>query len=245
MSTEHEHRPEGGPAPLVRPRMNCTRLAVGTAGLAAVLGAGAYVVTSQIVDEPETTVAQEVAPIAPTVDRTNATPDVTSSAGAPSPASASPSISPVPTTDASGRPIPSHVVEEIKEARRKMAKDGVPVKPPILPKVAAKPVSDVKRTTTGSIQKGGIVRVITARGDLSGQEELAYVAGGVWKEGKASCTQTFQFSTNPAPGKRDNLLMCWRTDPEKSVIAMVVDPKGDPSENKALKVLADNWRSLD
>jgi hypothetical protein len=238
MSTEHEHRPEGGPVRPVRSRMNRTRLAVGTAGLAAVLGAGAYVVTSRIVNESEQTVAQEVASIMPAADRPDASPDANPSA------SVSPSVSPVPTTDASGKAIPSHVVEEIREARRKMAEDGVPVKPPILPKVAAKPVSDVKRTTTGSIQKGGIVRVITARGDLSGQEELAYVAGGVWKEGKASCTQTFQFSTNPAPGKRDNLLMCWRTDPEKSVIIMVVDPKGDPSENKALKVLADNWRSL-
>ncbi|MDI6101619.1 hypothetical protein QLQ12_23645 [Actinoplanes sp. NEAU-A12] len=145
--------------------------------------------------------------------------------------------------DASGSPLPEKVVEGIKEARRKMAEDGVK-RMPALPQKAIPPDADFQRTTKGSLKEGGILRLLTARSDLTGQQELAGVAGGVTKYRNVPCSQTFKFSTNPAPRKRPNLLMCWRTTPKKSVVAIVVDPGGNPSREKAVRALEKKWRAM-
>ena len=47
-------------------------------------------------------------------------------------------------------------------------------------------------------------------------------------------TQTFRLFNDPAPEEKPNLLLCWRTSPHKSVVAVIVDPKGHPSTSKAL-----------
>jgi hypothetical protein len=235
MSEKNDHRPSDGPRPSLRPRFSRRRLAAGTAGLAAILGAGAYVVTGQIVGDPGQTVAQEVGPIAPALAITPAP-----SSAAPS---ASTSVSSAPTMGASGSPLPSKVAEEIKKAREKMAEDGVELQRPVVPKVTTT-AEDIKVTTEGSLKEGGIVRIMSAYEDLTGQRELAYVAGGVRKYREVPCSQTFKFSTNPAPTKKPNLLMCWRTTEKKSVVAIVVDPKGKPSRNKAIDALEKKWRDM-
>ncbi|MEU4163756.1 hypothetical protein [Actinoplanes sp. NPDC026670] len=238
MSEEVNHQPEQVQRPLSRSRWGRGRIAAGTAGLAALLGVGAYVITGQIVaDDEQTQVAQEIRRIGP-AGTGSATPSASSAPQASESAtgtSASPTASPTP--------VPSEVVEEIKEARRKMAAEGVPVKPPVKPKVA-QATADVDISDKGTLKEGGIVRIMSSRSDLTGQRELAYVAGGIFKYRKASCSQTFQFSTNPSPAKRDNLLMCWRTSDDKSVVAMVVDPKGHPSREKALDALEKKWRDM-
>jgi hypothetical protein len=38
--------------------------------------------------------------------------------------------------------------------------------------------------------------------------------------------------------------MCWRTTATKSVVAIVVDPKGKPSRDKALAAIEQKWRSM-
>ncbi|MFC7527654.1 hypothetical protein [Actinoplanes sp. GCM10030250] len=229
---------------MTRTRWSRGRIATGTAGLAAILGVGAYLVTDNVVNNEQNTAGQEVRQIAP-VATDPATPAATDASPTPSaqPSSAG-SSSPVPTADASGSPLPSEVVEEIREARRKMAEDGVPIKPPVVPKAAAAAAPPVEMTTKGSLKEGGIIRTLTARGDLTGQRELAYVAGGVKEYRGVSCSQTFQFSTNPKPEKKDNLVMCWRTSAKKSVAVMVVDPKGKPSKDKAVDAIEKNWRSM-
>ena len=208
------------------------RATAGVAGLAAVLGAGAYVLTDQM-----------------TADRTTTRRDAAISAVTNAP-TAGPSGTPVassssapPAATASASPIPSKVVEEIKEARRKMAEDGVEVKRPAVPKATAT-ADDVRVATKGSLSEGGIVRMVTARGDLTGQRELAWVAGGVAKYRNVPCSQTIRFSANSQPEKKPNLLMCWRTSAKKSVVAIVVDPKGHPSREKAVDALEQKWRSM-
>ncbi|GAA0422923.1 hypothetical protein Aca07nite_24000 [Actinoplanes capillaceus] len=204
---------------------------IGVTGLAAVLGTGAYVITGQVLADRHADVIRGQRIVAP-------------SPVAPASTSGSPEPSATPTAASKkASPTPSTAAEEIKEARRKMAKDGVEVQRPVAPKSTTS-ADDVKTTTEGSLKEGGIVRMVTARGDLTGRGELAYVAGGVRKHRNASCSQTFQFSTNPRPAKKDNLLMCWRTSPVKSVLAIVVDPKGRPSRDKAVDALEKSWRAM-
>ena len=124
-----------------------------------------------------------------------------------------------------------------------MAEDGVKVSRPREPQ-ATTAVSDLHQTDTGSLQKGGTVRIVSAKGDLTGQRELSWVAGGISKYQGADCSQTFRFSSNPKPTVKPNLLMCWRTSAEKSVVAVVVDANGKPSKEKAVSALEQRWQSM-
>lgn len=208
-----------------------TRAAVGAAGLAAVLGVGAYLVTSMI-DNDEPTVAQQKGAVEPVVVASSPAtePKVSASAAAPASAAAA-SMSP-------------ELRKKVDAAREKLAEqgDGVEIQHPAAPRTTAN-ANDVNVTTQGSLKEGGIVRMITAREDLTGQRELAWVAGGVALHRDVPCSQTFQFSTNPAAMK-PNLLICWRTSTEKSVVAIVVDPKGQPSRDKAVDALEEKWRTM-
>ncbi|GLW32585.1 hypothetical protein Areg01_55230 [Actinoplanes regularis] len=123
-----------------------------------------------------------------------------------------------------------------------MAEDGVAVQHPVAPKV--KPLQDIQTTTEGSFAEGGMIRILSAHGDLTGQRELSGVAGGVEKHGNVSCSQTFKFATSPRPEKKPNLLMCWRATAEKSVAAIVIDPKGHPSHEKAAAAIEKRWNTM-
>lgn len=231
MSEEHDRRPGGKPAAGRNSRPSRGRLAVGAVGLAAVLGVGAYTITSEVVDSGRTE-AQDIRVIGPAPS---------GDPGSPDPAV---STSPAPSVNSSASALPREVVEKIIEARKKMAKDGVGVQR-ALPETVGTNAAEVERTTKGSLKEGGIVRVVTARGDLSGHGELAAVAGAVKEHRNVPCSQTFRFSSSAVPTKKDNLLMCWRTTASKSVVAIVVDPKGHPSRDKAVDALEKKWRSMD
>ncbi len=237
VTDDDRNRDDGGDQTAHNPvRKRNRQIAIGAVGLAAVLGTGAYFVTDSLTDKGTTTATEAASP-APVV--------VASGSAAATSAGASAEPSAVASVRASAPPsaLPKEVEEKIKEARRKMAEDGVPIKRPVLPKTTAT-AENIEMTTKGSLKEGGIVRVLAAREDLTGQRELAYVAGGVEKYRKTLCSQTFQFSTNPKPAKKDNLVICWRTTAAKSVVAMVVDPKGKPSRDKAVDALEKKWRSM-
>ncbi|WP_433366455.1 hypothetical protein ACQPZX_37765 [Actinoplanes sp. CA-142083] len=199
----------------------------GVAGLAAALGGTVYLSTSG--NGGETARTTNTAAIAPLAQATSPS----------AAASTTQARKPAAGTTSS---LPPDVAKKIKEAREAGAKYGVKVQHPIIPK-AVKPVADVQRSTAAGTD--GSVRVIWARGDLTGQQELAYVAGGVTAYQGAECSQTFKFATNPAPAKKDNLVMCWKTSPTKSVAAMVVDFKGHPSRTKAIEAINAKWQNMD
>jgi hypothetical protein len=240
MTRQHNH-PDGERAARPGPRLNRRRLAVGTAGLAALLGAGAYLVTDRLVNETEQTAAQDVTVIAPADPA--AAPAAPASSGA-SPAAPIPESSAAPTPQASGSPLSDETVTEILKAREKMEKEGVEVKRP-LKKGGAAQAASVEATTEGSLSTGGIVRMVTAKEDLTGQRELAWVSGGIAKYRGVPCSQTVRFSPDSPPEKKDNLLICWRTSAAKSVISIVVDPDGKPSRAKAVTALEKEWRSME
>jgi hypothetical protein len=237
MSREHDHHPGAGPEQLARSRSRRRQLGAGTAALAALLGTGAYLVTDNIVDESRHSTAQPAPVVAP------AAPDQTfapSEAGSGDPESASPA----PAGTSSPAPLSSEVVKEILDARRKMAEEGVEVKRPLKSSATAA-AGSVKAVTEGSLNSGGIVRMVTAKEDLTGQRELAWISGGVEKYRDVPCSQTVRFSADSQPEKKKNLLICWRTSATKSVISIVVDPEGKPSRAKAVSALKEKWRSME
>jgi hypothetical protein len=234
MTREQDHHPDGGSAPAPRRRLSRRRVAVGTAGLAALLGAGAYVVTDRLMEETGQVTAQEVAVIPPATD-----PEAAPSAVTPSTVSPA---SPSPSETTAAAPLSDEAVTEILKARKKMADDGVEVKRPL--KGGGGASDSVQATTEGSLNSGGIVRMVTAREDLTGKRELAWISGGVKKYRDVPCSQTIRLSPDTPPEKKDNLLICWRTSEAKSVISVVVDPEGHPSRRKAVDALEKEWRSM-
>lgn len=229
-----------------RPAWSRPRIATGVAGLAVVLGVGAYAITDQLTKNGTPLDAAAPAPAA-TSAQPNAWADEVSPKPlwSPSAAGGSPSSLPSSTATVSPTPsVPASVAAKIKQAREDMAKHGVSIKrAPAAPATVA-PVVGLSRTTTGSLSKGGIVRVVSARSDLTGQQELAWVAGGVTDFGDDKCSQTFKLSNDPEPQEKPNLLLCWRTSAKKSVVAVVVDPNGHPSRPEALTELHKKWQSL-
>jgi hypothetical protein len=208
------------------------QIALGAVGAAALLGAGAYVITAQIMDHNDSTVTRDAGALAPIV----------------APASDAPSEAPSsgPTKDAvkkSASPSPSpslSVDEQIKRAREKAAKDGYPVQRALTagPHVESGPVNERSEEV-----KDGSLRVITAKFDLTGQRELLWPADGGKSVGSADCTQTFKFANNGKPST-PNLLLCWRTSSERSVVTVLVNRNGKPSVEQSVKVIDREWAKL-
>ncbi|MEV6635118.1 hypothetical protein AB0M54_30645 [Actinoplanes sp. NPDC051470] len=207
----------------------------GAAGLAVVLG-GATVAATRWPGHQDATVAVEVAPPA----------DVTAS---PSPTGSSASATPKPK-DASAKPTPSlslpaDAAERIADARAAAARDGVPVKRP-LPQatVAQIPDDEVTVRESGSVQKDkATMRVVSARGDLTGQRELDWVADDGERFGDALCSQTITLSNMP-PERKPTLLICWRTSAKKSVYTVAVSLDGHPSRKKSVSAIDAEWKRL-
>jgi hypothetical protein len=225
-----------------------TQIALGAVGAAALLGAGAYVITAQIMDHRDSTVTRDagaLAPIvAPTSDAPSGLPSVAPS-DVPSPEASAPSSGPAKdAVKKSASPSPSHslsVEEQIKRAREKAAKDGYPVQRALTagPHVQSGPVNERSEEVTG-----GTLRVITAKFDLTGQRELLWPANGGKSVGGADCTQTFRFANNAKPSTKPNLLLCWRTSADRSVVTVLVNRNGKPSTAESVKVIDREWAKL-
>jgi hypothetical protein len=236
------------PPALGRPRRNRVKAVAGVAGLAAVLGAGAYVITTALVseDSTETRDVTAIGQVAPTsTDPTGAT--ATPASASAQARSTETAADPVKSADPDPEPTQSKSVEQrIKEAREKAAKDGFPVQRALTagPDVAT-PVGEVTVTNEGTLNEGGTLRTISARYDLTGQRELLWVADKGEKVGDARCSQRFRFSNNAAPRERPTMMLCWRTSAERSVIIIAVAPKGRPDAGSTVERLDQQWNRMD
>jgi hypothetical protein len=133
----------------------------------------------------------------------------------------------------------------VAAARRAAAKDGVKVQRPLPATTAAAAASDLTVTDSGSLRADrGTLRVVSARGDLTGYKELAWVADDGDPVGPARCSQTFRFANNAKPARKPNLLVCWRTSAAKSVYTVMVDLDGHPSEQDSVAALAKRWAAM-
>ncbi|GIE06578.1 hypothetical protein [Paractinoplanes durhamensis] len=259
MSNHDDDRPEDdgvyqSAAGRGRGRRRRNQIAVGIIGLGAVLGAGAYLITAQVIDHQNSTVTTDAGPTQPPMGAADSVDSPTEDPSLPVP---SPSVSvSVPSGGStksgvkqSTSPAPSlslppsmSVEEQIRQAREKAAADGYPVQKALTagPNVPTGPVDE--RTEK---HKGGILRVITARHDLTGQRELLWPANGGKRVGDAECTQTFRFSNNDKASTKPNLLLCWKTSAKRSVITMMIDQDGKPSGAESVKVIDQEWAKLD
>jgi hypothetical protein len=234
------------PPDLIHPKRSRGRTIASVAGIAAVLGAGSYLTTSLIMNHNDGE-TQDVAAIG-TLD-----PQETP---APMPA-VSGSDGASPGTPASGKttagqaanaePSFEEPAERVRKAREAAAKDGVKITRPLPAKenpAGAAAAAAAKEVVIGSAKEGGTMRIVTVRGDLAGQREIGWVAGGIKKHGKAECSQRFKLYNEQEPKTRPSLLVCWRTSANRSVI--VVDTKigGRPPIEKSLAVIDREWRKL-
>jgi hypothetical protein len=232
------------PRASVRPKHSRLKRVAGVAGLAALLGSGAYLTTLSVTGDDDT-----------------GNRDVTAvgALDAPGPGSAAPlstgtaGATPNRTTTGGNQaakvePSFEEPAERVRKAREAAAKEGVKITRP-LPAREVDPAGEAaaaaaKEVTVGSAKEGGTMRIVTVRGDLTGQREIGWVAGDVRRHGKVECSQRFKLYNEQEPKTRPNLLVCWRTSAKRSVI--VVDTKigGRPAVTKSLAVIEREWRKL-
>jgi hypothetical protein len=230
MSNHDDDRPEDDglyrSAAIRRKRQRRKQYAVGAVGLAAVLGAGAYVVTAQVIDHRDHTVTDTgaLAPVGPPTDPPSSEPPTV----APSPSA------PVVTTKSavkqsvSPAPTPSASLSPGLAARRLTA-------------AGTEPAAVSERSEK---VPNGSVRIITARFDLTGRRELLWAADGGKPAGNARCTQNVRFAEGTQPTVQPNLLLCWQTSPSKSVLTILVDRTGHPSVATSAKIIEREWAAM-
>jgi hypothetical protein len=214
----------------------------GVVGLAAVLGGGAFLVTDRVADDARTVATDAKTPALPS----SASPAPRASAVAgPSKAAAASSGPAAPAPAAStARKSAAQAVAEVKGSAAKATGN---VKRPLTPQAAGTvSEADVQVTETGSLQDpDGTLKVVSARADLTGQRELAWVTGVKGeKVGAARCSQTIRLSPDVPPRERPTFLMCWRTSADRSVYTIAVNLKERPSKAASVAAINRAWSAL-
>ena len=121
------------------------------------------------------------------------------------------------------------------------ANGGLPKQAPASPTAAATPTV----TESGSITKDRrTLRIVTLKGDLTGQRELAWAADEGRVVGSSRCTQNFRLNPNDPAKVRPTMLLCWRISKTKSVYTVAVDLAGKPSEKDSVATIDKAWSSL-
>ncbi|MEU4424075.1 hypothetical protein AB0F81_25890 [Actinoplanes sp. NPDC024001] len=136
--------------------------------------------------------------------------------------------------------------ERVAKVRESAVLGKVEIKRGLQPRPEA-PVDDLQIANSGNIKKDrNTMRVVSARGDLTGQRELAWVDGmGEPAGNKILCSQRIRLQNNTKAGVRKNLLLCWRLSKEKSVYTVAVDLDGNPSRRKSVNAILKRWKAMD
>jgi hypothetical protein len=88
------------------------------------------------------------------------------------------------------------------------------------------------------------LKVVSARGDLTGSKELLWVADGGHPVGNARCSQKFRFNSKSDVTEKPTLLICWRTSATRSVYTVAVTLDGRPSEQASVATIDKVWAQL-
>jgi hypothetical protein len=203
--------------------------ALGVAGLASVLGAGACQAAGPVADKT------------PSPAATTAEQQIGKAEGIPQglPAPARPQ-----GLAASGPAAPKSTSERLSEARGANERLGTMVRRPREKPVSAADPSKVRRVEKGSVQKDKrMMRIVSSKQDLSGYGELAWVADEGEPYGKADCSRMIQMSEAP-PKEKPTLLICWRLTPKKSVYAIAVNLKQNPTARDTVAALEKEWARM-
>lgn len=238
--TEHDPGATTFTSAVARRNRRRKQTVAAVAGLAVVLGGGAYLLTDHLTgDDQVVKDTGALAPLAPSAPATSA-PSVSSSSAAASPSKSTGRSAPATTTT----PRPKTTAERIAAARAAAAKATNQVRRPLPPNGNVAVSEKVSVTNTGNLKKdGATLRVVSARADLTGVRELAWAADDGVPVGDARCTQNFHFSNAPA-AEKPTLLLCWRTSPSKSVYTIAVTLKGRPSTETSVAAIDKQWDKL-
>ncbi|GID27367.1 hypothetical protein [Paractinoplanes brasiliensis] len=209
------------------------RVAIGVAGLAAVVGGGAFLLANQGSDQAS---------------------EEPSSASAPQPSTSAPVSSgpaPVTTTTPTAEirqvlPAPSGPLsldERLDAARSANKRLGTEVRHPAPMPAVAVDESKVKVVQTGSPKERRTFKVASSRQDLTGYRELAWVRNGK-PVGDATCTKSVTVSENVPARERPTLLICWRTSATRSAYTVAVDFDKPPAQAVSIAALEKAWAAL-
>lgn len=91
---------------------------------------------------------------------------------------------------------------------------------------------------------GQTLRIVTARGDLTGQRELTWAGDNGHAVGAARCTRTFKLSPDQPASTRETMVLCWRTSARRSVYVIAIDIHGRPSERTTAAIVNREWKKL-
>jgi hypothetical protein len=220
------------------------RAVLGVAGLAAVLGAGAFVVTT-VIDNAGHTGTGNAGALAPAQHEhpTGAVPG-----GTGTPAGGTPAHGGTPSAAAPGPATskPKTDAQRVADARN-AAKAGPKVLQPLPhnPDGMHVAADDIKVKTFGTVHEDHkTLRVVSARGDLSGQHELGWVADAGEAVGDAQCSQNFRFAGGRPVVEKPTLLVCWRLSATKSVYTVAVRIDGRPSKEESVAAIDEAWSKL-
>ncbi|MEU7904337.1 hypothetical protein [Actinoplanes sp. NPDC049118] len=138
----------------------------------------------------------------------------------------------------------STAAERVKAARSAAAKAGVRVQRPV-PNTGVANVSEAD-VTTSMVRRGSeTIKVASARKDLTGYRELAWIVdSGHRAVGNSECTSKIRLSNNIEARERPTLLLCWRTSPTRSVYTLAVKPGGRPSAAASVAAIDKQWAKL-
>ena len=147
-------------------------------------------------------------------------------------------------------PQPSTTPEILASLRARVSRaatDGSQVRRPLPNDPFRVPPSALHKEAVGSLrEEGWYMRIVSARTDLTGQRELAWVADAGRQVGRARCTQKITLSPNVPPQVRPTLLLCWRLSARKSVYTVLVDNRGGtPSHSMSAAAIDRAWQKLD
>ncbi|MCY1145359.1 hypothetical protein OWR29_45785 [Actinoplanes sp. Pm04-4] len=220
------------------PKISRRRMVVGGVGLAAVLGTGAILLTANS-ERDSTATAPNPTPAASSSPASSPSPDAPAGSASSAPASAGPAV-PSPAVSASPKTLQERLAAA-RSANKRLGTEPRHAPPPNGNEIH----SAVTVKNQGDIRKGGkTLRIVSARQDLTGLRELAWVADEGKPAGKARCTQNIRLYNNPKPRERPTLLLCWRTTADKSVYTVAVDVNERPSTAESLKAIERRWAEM-
>jgi hypothetical protein len=93
-------------------------------------------------------------------------------------------------------------------------------------------------------ESDGTLKVVSARQDLTGYEELGWAADRGERIGDVRCTQRIKISADTSVRTQSTLLLCWRTSSSRSVYTVAVKYDGRPSEQVSAAEIDRVWVTL-
>lgn len=206
-------------------------------GLAAVLGGGSYGITTWLAARDSiTTITDALVPV--TASSPTAHPRASASVRSARP-KRTPAPGPAPVTKSAARqqyrpsPTPTSTLTDDQIAAVQVGH--------LLERPHAASAVVVTNETAAD---GSLIRVVTARRDLTGQWESLWAADAGRPVGPARCTDNFKINGSSYAEVRPGMLLCWRTSAAKSVVTIATAGSGRPAADSSVAVVNREWSRI-